>query len=165
MYRRPSTSNTYGPSARATRYGMPPTDLNARIDELTPPGIARAERSNSVALEGMPAPWHSTGSHPAAAQATASHGVITGGPVSSSDGLGEPPGEVREDHVGAGTADRRQLLERHGVVVDPPVGRGRLQHRVLAADVVRGERYVDQPTGGGDDVEVGDGGLHHHHVG
>src|SRR6185295_5886138 len=73
--------------------------------------------------------------------------------------------EVREDHVGAGTADRRQLLERHGVVVDPAVGRGRLQHRVLAADVVRGERYVDQPTGGGDDVEVGDGGLDHHHVG
>src|SRR6188508_462916 len=129
MYRRPSTSNTYGPSARATTYGMPPTDLNARIDELTPPGIARAERSNNVALEGMPAPWHSTGSHPAAAQATASHGgIIPGdrncerrgasrgaanncagsswrGRGTQSLGLGEPPGEVREDHVRAGTAD------------------------------------------------------------
>jgi len=26
-------------------YGSPPTDLNARIDEFTPPGMTLAERS------------------------------------------------------------------------------------------------------------------------
>src|SRR5215211_4824345 len=71
MYRVPSTSQTYGPSARATTYGRPPTALNARIDEFTPPGIARVERSNSSSLDGTPRPTHTTGSQPAATHAGA----------------------------------------------------------------------------------------------
>jgi hypothetical protein len=42
--------------------------LKARIDEFTPPGMARRDRSNIVALEGTPAPTHTVGWQPAAGQ-------------------------------------------------------------------------------------------------
>ena len=57
--RRPSTSHTYGPSARATKYGVPPTDRNARTGELTPPGMTRWDRSNSSSFEASPRPRRS----------------------------------------------------------------------------------------------------------
>ena len=57
------------------------------------------------------------------------------------------------------------MLEGDGVVVDPAVGGRRLDHRVLAAHVVGGERHVDSAAGGGDDVEVGERRLDHHDVG
>src|SRR3546814_20112120 len=46
MERCPSTSNRYGPSARCTKKGSPPTDLNARTGELTPPGSSDCARAN-----------------------------------------------------------------------------------------------------------------------
>ena len=48
--------------------------------------------------------------------------------------------------------------------IQPLLGR-RLDHRVLAAHVVRRDRHVDLGPGPGDDVEVGERRLHHHHVG
>ena len=42
---------------------------------------------------------------------------------------------------------------------------GGLDHGVLAADLVGAERDVEAHAGFGDDVEVGDGGLDHDHVG
>jgi hypothetical protein len=47
--------------------------VNALIDELTPPGIARRERSNIVALLGTPAPVHTVGTQPASGQEERSH--------------------------------------------------------------------------------------------
>ena len=41
---------------------------------------------------------------------------------------------------------------------------GRLHHRVLAGDVVGGDGDVEALLHPGDDVEVGERGLHHHHV-
>ena len=37
-----------GPDAFLKKIGVPPTDLNARTGELTPPGMTFCERSNSV---------------------------------------------------------------------------------------------------------------------
>ena len=47
-------------------------DVKARIDEFTPPGMARSERANNVAFDGTPRPVHTTGSHPAAGQVVGS---------------------------------------------------------------------------------------------
>ena len=68
----PSTSYTNAPSARDTTYGVPPTALNARIDELTPPGITCAERSNKTWLEASPTPRQTVAVQPAVAHALAS---------------------------------------------------------------------------------------------
>src|SRR6056300_1894524 len=77
MYSLPSTSQTRAPSARDTTYGRPPTDENARIDELTPPGIAATDRANTASLSARPAPTHSAGVQPAGSQRAGSqYGII-----------------------------------------------------------------------------------------
>src|SRR5580765_6677012 len=48
-YRLPSTSVSHGPAAEAMNRGVPPTALNARTGEFTPPGIAARARANSSA--------------------------------------------------------------------------------------------------------------------
>src|SRR3954451_15547735 len=48
-YSLPSTSNRYAPCARSMNRGVPPTALNARTGELTPPGVTARARSNSAA--------------------------------------------------------------------------------------------------------------------
>src|SRR5438552_751260 len=99
MYRPPSTSTTYAPSARATKYGVPPTDWNDRTGELTPPGMTRRARSKSSLLV-----TRSPDSSPL--RGDASHcdlGSLALGARSRSKRLGERAGEVREDHVGPRT--------------------------------------------------------------
>src|SRR5512139_964176 len=53
MYRLPSASQKYGPSARAMNRGVPPTERNARTGEFTPPGMDFCARSNSCSLRFM----------------------------------------------------------------------------------------------------------------
>ena len=72
---------------------------------------------------------------------------------------------VREDHVGAGALDRRQRLDRRRLLVEVAGGRGRLDHRILAAHVVRGERQVEAVAGRAEDVEVRKRRLDHQDVG
>src|SRR4051794_37555250 len=48
-YSLPSTSNRYGPWARSMNRGVPPTALNARTGELTPPGVPACARANRAA--------------------------------------------------------------------------------------------------------------------
>ena len=74
-------------------------------------------------------------------------------------------GVVGDDDVGAGAADRGQGLEHGGALVEPAGGRGGLDHRVLAADVVGGDRHARRVLHAADDVEVGQRGLDHDHVG
>ena len=141
----PSTSHTVAPSrpgheVRACR----PRAVNARTGLFTPPGMTRWARSNSASLAGPTEPT------------ALAHRPITGG---------ELLGEVGEDDVGAGPLDRGEVLEGHGVAVDPAALGGRLHHRVLAGHVVRRDGHVDLGAGGGDHVEVGQRRLHHHHVG
>ena len=81
----PSTSHTRGPSARATKYGVPPTDRNARTGEFTPPGMTRWARSNSDSSV-----------------------------RSSPQRFGGFAGEVGEDEVGAGPLDRGEVLHGDG---------------------------------------------------
>jgi hypothetical protein len=52
MYRFPSMSYKYGPSARSMNKGVPPTAPNARAGELTPPGINADARWNAATLLG-----------------------------------------------------------------------------------------------------------------
>src|SRR6187549_1490178 len=47
MYSLPSTSRSFAPWACCTKNGSPPTFLNARTGELTPPGKTACARSNS----------------------------------------------------------------------------------------------------------------------
>src|SRR5829696_2751377 len=59
MYSRPSTSHTRAPRARSMNRGVPPTALNARTGELTPPGIsfcARANKSSDLVILCVPVP-------------------------------------------------------------------------------------------------------------
>src|SRR5207248_4712336 len=74
--------------------------------------------------------------------------------------LGHFGGPVGEDGVGAGSADGGEGFEDGGLAVDPAVGGGGLDHRVLAGDVVRGDRDVHVVADLADDVEVGEGRLH-----
>ena len=73
--------------------------------------------------------------------------------------------EVGQHEVGAGTLDRREVLDRHRVAVDPTVPRRGLDHRVLAAHVVRRDRHVELGAHCGDHVEVRERRLDHDHVG
>ena len=47
MYRWPSASQMRAPSALRMKRGVPPTALNARTGEFTPPGIRRCARAKS----------------------------------------------------------------------------------------------------------------------
>ena len=64
-----------------------------------------------------------------------------------------------------GAADRGQGLEHGGALVEVAGGGGGLDHRVLAADVVGGDRQVRGVLHAAHDVEVGQRGLDHDHVG
>ena len=128
----PSTSVIVAPAARATTYGSPPTALKARIEEFTPPGMARVDRSNIVWFDGTPAPVHTVGVQPAAGHVIGSQKAIVIPRPSFRDpavahALGVPPAEVREDDVGPGPLDGAEVFEGHGITVDPTPfgGRGR----------------------------------------
>ncbi len=58
-----------------------------------------------------------------------------------------------------------ERLEHGGALVEVAGGRGRLDHRVLAADVVGGDRHRGLVLDAADHVEVGQRRLDHHDVG
>src|SRR5690606_40852584 len=82
--------------------------------------------------------------------------------VEKSGGLG---GVVGEDEIRAGAADGGQHLQDDALTVDPPPLGGSVDHRVLTRDVVGRDRNVHLFADAVDDVQVAEGGLHHHHVG
>src|SRR3546814_12518592 len=45
-------------------------------------------------------------------------------------------GGVGEDAVAAGSLEGEQALHHHAIVIEPALGRGGLEHGVLAADIV-----------------------------
>src|SRR2546428_334912 len=75
--------------------------------------------------------------------------------------FGQRAGEVGEDEVGAGPPDGGDMLPGDGFAVEPAGLGGGLDHGVLAAHVVGGHREVDGGAGGGDHVEIGEGGRDH----
>ena len=86
-------------------------------------------------------------------------------PQSSLQPLGSLLRVVGQDQVGARALHRGEDLERDALAVDPAALGGGLHHRVLARDVVGGERDVRGFLRRADDVEVGEGRLDHDHVG
>src|SRR5437868_6571663 len=66
------------------------------------------------------------------------------GGVSHGSPVPQPAGDVRgmvgDNHIGAGALEARERLEHDPPLVDPAVGGGGLDHRVLARDVVRRHR-------------------------
>ena len=70
------------PSPRATMYGSPPTDLNARIEEFTPPGMTLAERSKKVWFDAIALPVHTVALQPADTQRDGSqNGIVIATPI------------------------------------------------------------------------------------
>src|SRR5437867_5281012 len=134
MYVLPSASRTRAPSPQTMNRGVPPTALNARTGELTPPGMTRCARANS-----------------------SSERVIES---RSGDPAGEVLGVVGQDDLGAGAGDAGERLLDDPLLVDPsPLGGG-LDHRVFARHVVGRHRPVTGLAHGADHVEVGEGRLH-----
>src|SRR4051812_42774745 len=72
---------------------------------------------------------------------------------------------VRDDDVGAGSDDRGQRLERALALVDVALLRRGADERVLAGDVVGGDREVESAARRPDHVEVGKRRLDHDRVG
>ena len=78
---------------------------------------------------------------------------------------GHLEGVVGQDHLGAGPPDRQQRLHDRAVAVDPALGGGRLDHRVLPRHLVGRDRHRGLGRHGRQDVEVGQRRLDHHQVG
>src|SRR5947209_253989 len=116
-----------------------PTARIARTGELTPPGIsssARRYKSPRVRRTRVPMvllilPSEATGLTPPAENAQHFSRLEPGGELLR---------PVRDDQVGAGALDCRQRLERRLTLVEESLRRRGLHHRVLAGDVVGGER-------------------------
>ncbi len=73
--------------------------------------------------------------------------------------------EIREDDAGAGAHDGGVRLPHGARLVDHARRGRRLDHGILAADGVGGERHVEALARPPDDVEVRQRRLHHHDVG
>src|SRR5262245_15707570 len=183
-YSRPSASLTRAPLPLRIVSGVPPTDLNARTGEDTPPGMtffaASKRRSLRVTMQGLWIPTCRGGSQtrPRAAGAertsttcvpprtsgggggeTPPHG---GGPVAERPSRRPPvlvlrrdlAREVRDHDVRPGAADRADALPHREAPVDEVALRRGADHRVLAAHLIRGERLRRRRADLGDDVEV-----------
>ena len=74
-------------------------------------------------------------------------------------------GEIGDYHIGAGAPDPDEGLSHDALLVDPSVGRGRLDHGVLAGDLVGGQRKVEAVRRLPYDVQIGACGLDHYHIG
>src|SRR3546814_6907166 len=53
-------------------------------------------------------------------------------------------GEITQDHVGAGAAEAQQRFEHRLAFIEPAVVDRALQHRILAADLVRSEEHTSE---------------------
>ena len=71
---------------------------------------------------------------------------------------------VSNDDVSARALDGREYLQHDARPVQPAVARGRVDHRILAADVVRGERDIEALARPGEHVQIRERRFHHHDV-
>src|SRR5258706_13062487 len=149
-----STSYSSAPWPRAKKIGSPPTARKARTGELTPPGITSLALSKSL-RESMP---------------------IVSGPLPTGPSqypvrflVAQRPrrlhGEVGDNQIGPGSADRDERLHHDALAVDEAALCRRDEHGVLPGDMIRGDRHLERLADPPDDVEIRKGRLHHHHVG
>src|SRR5205823_13094583 len=153
------------PSPRRTKKGSSsPTARIARTGELTPPGMRSSARRNKalrgrrtrVPISLLIVPSEAKGLPPPPENAKHFSGTL------------EPARQllrpVRDHEIGAGALDRSQRLECRGTFVEESLRCGSLHHRVLARDVVGGERQVEALACCAKHVEVRQGGLDHEYV-
>src|SRR6266478_3956790 len=74
-------------------------------------------------------------------------------------------GVVGEEDGGAGALDAGQDFEDDSFFVEPAFGYGGFYHGVFAAYVVGAYGNIEFVADGSNDVEIGEGGLDHYHVG
>src|SRR5688500_3034038 len=103
MYARPSASHIREPSALRMKRGEPPTALNARTGELTPPGMSRRARANSSS--DCVTPCSCSCSCTSGPSLRPSHKVFR---------------VIREDDVRPRARDGGERLHHHALLVDPP---------------------------------------------
>src|SRR6187431_3290394 len=77
----------------------------------------------------------------------------------------DTPRIVAQNAVGPGAPDADEALEDRLLLVDPAVGGGRRDHRVLAAHLVHEGRHAEPVLHAPHDIEVGEARLDHHDVG
>ena len=140
-----------GAVARAMKCGVPPTALKARTGEFTPPGRIVTARAKSFA-DFRESSWFRDASRVlwsfamfAEAPRHRSRGLQAGRLAVSLVTTEHSRGVAREigdDHVGAGAANRGQRFHHRALLVDPAIPRGGLDHRVLAAHLIRGGRIA-----------------------
>src|SRR5262245_33975326 len=130
MSSRPSAVQTRAPCPLAMKTGWPPTALNARTGELTPPGITRSARSKSLRdgsigtasgyltsiRSGLRA-WRERARPELSARPGAAQGRRRE-QRNEDEEHGEQAGENREDERGEHHAERR-LREARGFLVAP----------------------------------------------
>src|SRR5436309_2955163 len=104
--------------------GVPPTPRKARTGLFTPPGITCWAAANSSVERAVFA--------------------CTGVSVMRLFPFGEPAsggfGKIGNDQVGARAFDRGEAFQRGAALVDPAALSGGLEHGVLAAHLVGGQR-------------------------
>src|ERR1017187_9755923 len=95
-------------------------------------------------------------------KATQARGATRGCPLGeAAGGLGGP---VSEDDASASPADRGECLHNYPAPVQPAVSRRGLGHRVFPAHLVRGHRHRHGGSDLMDDIQIGEGRLHHDDV-
>src|SRR5262245_242207 len=160
-YSRPSASLTRAPLPLRIVSGVPPTDLNARTGDETPPGMTLFAASKRRALR-FTGPTISVGADPRVRPSWNSEAGVD--PSAAGGGHRGPPlprelfalhrsrrppvlvlrrdlpREVRDHDVGPRASDRADALPHREAPVDEVAFGRSADHRVLAAHLIRGER-------------------------
>src|SRR5215210_1515417 len=167
------------PSPRSIKSGSPPTERKARTGLLTPPGMRlvaramrRAERSftrASLAFALSSLPCNRVGPFPRVYERLiAQDQFVSRDTAHPKRSLLQPAGHVRgvvgDDDVCPGTLYSGERLHHGALFVEPAVLCCGLEHRVLAADVVRRDGQIGPLAHPAQDVQVWQGGLDHDDV-
>src|SRR5688572_16936223 len=109
----------YGPEPRTMNGGVPLTDRYARTGLLTPPGMTASARRRRSSL------------------------FFRSGVTGSAQARGDLAREIGQDEVRAGALDAEERLVHDALLVENSRAGGRLDHRVLAGDLVRRDRNLE----------------------
>src|SRR5216684_4411013 len=184
MYSLPSASNRCAPAALSITRGSPPTALKARTGLLTPPTSncsawrkISCERLRVRCVTGFPRRMILKGAgetpalqrwFPNHRRAAAIQIRFFAPPWPSRLTRLEPPGGifgvVSEHDISSGALDSSQDFQHHALLLEPPVARGRFNHRVFPADVIGCDRNLDVVPHQPHNVEIRQRRLDHHHV-
>src|SRR5690554_1386567 len=136
-------SHTRAPLARSMKSGSPPTLLNARTGEFTPPGINFCAFSKAALLFSI--------------FLSITLYLLPSQPIL--------PRMISNDHIGTGPFDRSQDLLNHPLLIYPSIGCCRLHHRELSTYIVGNNRYIEVVLHPSDYIQIAQSRLDHNHIG